>query len=142
MQNKANQCVHFPPFPIFALIAIVTVAHLSRTKCNQAILHFLVPFIHVRADICSPKLIFSLFFSKDNLTKCILHHISKNESYRGSDCCFLSPGLLKHGVNCNIPLSGSQQLDSIHVTQLERDTVLVCLDSEYYFKVYFECTTS
>uniref|UniRef100_A0A452SPP4 Mitogen-activated protein kinase kinase kinase kinase n=1 Tax=Ursus americanus TaxID=9643 RepID=A0A452SPP4_URSAM len=28
----------------------------------------------------------------------------------------------------------SQQLDSIHVTQLERDTVLVCLDSKYYFK--------
>uniref|UniRef100_A0A452SPN6 non-specific serine/threonine protein kinase n=1 Tax=Ursus americanus TaxID=9643 RepID=A0A452SPN6_URSAM len=30
--------------------------------------------------------------------------------------------------------AGNQQLDSIHVTQLERDTVLVCLDSKYYFK--------
>uniref|UniRef100_A0A452SPL6 Mitogen-activated protein kinase kinase kinase kinase n=1 Tax=Ursus americanus TaxID=9643 RepID=A0A452SPL6_URSAM len=32
--------------------------------------------------------------------------------------------------------AGSQQLDSIHVTQLERDTVLVCLDSKYYFKKF------
>uniref|UniRef100_A0A452SNQ5 Mitogen-activated protein kinase kinase kinase kinase n=1 Tax=Ursus americanus TaxID=9643 RepID=A0A452SNQ5_URSAM len=37
--------------------------------------------------------------------------------------------------------AGNQQLDSIHVTQLERDTVLVCLDSKYYFKVYSEYTT-
>lgn len=27
--------------------------------------------------------------------------------------------------------AGNQQVDAIHVTQLERDTVLVCLDREY-----------
>lgn len=45
--------------------------------------------------------------------------------------------------NCNLVFfpQGSQQLDSIHVTQLERDTVLVCLDSKYYFKVYSKYTT-
>lgn len=29
-----------------------------------------------------------------------------------------------------LSLQGCQQLDAIHVTQLERDTVLVCLDSK------------
>lgn len=27
--------------------------------------------------------------------------------------------------------TGNQQVDAIHVTQLERDTVLVCLDRKY-----------
>lgn len=30
-----------------------------------------------------------------------------------------------------LPPAGNQQVDAIHVTQLERDTVLVCLDREY-----------
>lgn len=55
---------------------------------------------------------------------------------------FSKPWFTETVLTVTFPLSGSQQLDSIHVTQLERDTVLVCLDSEYYFKVYFECTTS
>lgn len=29
--------------------------------------------------------------------------------------------------------AGNQQVDAIHVTQLERDTVLVCLDRKYSF---------
>ena len=38
---------------------------------------------------------------------------------------------------CRHP-TGNQQVDAIHVTQLERDTVLVCLDRKYHL-LQFRC---
>lgn len=47
----------------------------------------------------------------------------------------LLPLMLSSSTASVLPLlsAGNQQVDAIHVTQLERDTVLVCLDRKYNF---------